>query len=74
MLTGLCIPPDWAEQSSVKSQIAYASTAQIGLIFIEIAAGFENFALFHFAGNAFKNLSAPGLTFSSELPYPRAVL
>jgi len=40
-------------QSSVKSQIAYASTAQIGLIFIEIAAGFENFALFHFAGNAF---------------------
>ncbi len=40
-------------QSSVKSQIAYASTAQIGLIFIEVAAGFENLALFHFAGNAF---------------------
>jgi len=40
-------------QSSVKSQIAYASIAQIGLIFIEIAAGFENLALFHFAGNAF---------------------
>jgi NADH-quinone oxidoreductase subunit L len=40
-------------QSSVKSQIAYASIAQIGLIFIEIAAGFEVIALIHFAGNAF---------------------
>ena len=40
-------------QSSVKSQIAYASAAQIGLIFIEVAAGFEKLALFHFAGNAF---------------------
>lgn len=40
-------------QSSVKSQIAYASIAQIGLIFIEISLGFENLALFHFAGNAF---------------------
>jgi NADH:ubiquinone oxidoreductase subunit 5 (subunit L)/multisubunit Na+/H+ antiporter MnhA subunit len=40
-------------QSSIKSQIAYSSIAQIGLIFIEVAAGFENLALFHFAGNAF---------------------
>jgi NADH:ubiquinone oxidoreductase subunit 5 (subunit L)/multisubunit Na+/H+ antiporter MnhA subunit len=40
-------------QSSVKSQIAYASIAQIGLIFIEIAAGWQYLALFHFAGNAF---------------------
>jgi NADH-quinone oxidoreductase subunit L len=40
-------------QSSVKSQIAYASISQIGLIFIEVAAGFEDLALFHFAGNAF---------------------
>jgi NADH:ubiquinone oxidoreductase subunit 5 (subunit L)/multisubunit Na+/H+ antiporter MnhA subunit len=40
-------------QSSVKSQIAYASIAQIGLIFIEVAAGWEYLALFHFAGNAF---------------------
>jgi NADH:ubiquinone oxidoreductase subunit 5 (subunit L)/multisubunit Na+/H+ antiporter MnhA subunit len=40
-------------QSSVKSQIAYASIAQIGIIFIEVAAGFENLALWHFAGNAF---------------------
>lgn len=40
-------------QSSVKSQVAYSSIAQIGLIFIEIALGFDNLALFHFAGNAF---------------------
>ena len=40
-------------QSSVKSQIAYASIAQIGLIFIEVALGLEDLALWHFAGNAF---------------------
>src|SRR5260221_1172779 len=40
-------------QSSVKSQIAYSSIAQIGMIFIEVAAGDTNLALFHFAGNAF---------------------
>lgn len=40
-------------QSSIKTQIAYASIAQIGLIFIEIAAGWENIALLHFMGNAF---------------------
>ncbi|MFM8834938.1 MAG: proton-conducting transporter membrane subunit [Cytophagales bacterium] len=40
-------------QSSIKSQIAYSSIAQIGLIFIEIAAGFGTIALIHFAGNAF---------------------
>ncbi len=40
-------------QSTVKSQIAYSSIAQIGLIFIEVALGFEKIALFHFAGNAF---------------------
>jgi NADH-quinone oxidoreductase subunit L len=40
-------------QSSVKSQIAYSSIAQIGIIFIEIAAGLHWLALFHFAGNAF---------------------
>lgn len=40
-------------QSSVKSQVAYSSIAQIGLIFIEIAAGWHYLALFHFAGNAF---------------------
>jgi NADH:ubiquinone oxidoreductase subunit 5 (subunit L)/multisubunit Na+/H+ antiporter MnhA subunit len=40
-------------QSSVKSQIAYSSIAQIGLIFIEVALGWQDMALFHFAGNAF---------------------
>ncbi len=40
-------------QSSVKSQIAYASIAQIGLIFIEVSLGWLNLALIHFAGNAF---------------------
>lgn len=40
-------------QSSVKSQIAYSSIAQIGIIFIEIALGWHWLALFHFAGNAF---------------------
>lgn len=40
-------------QSSVKSQIAYSSMAQIGLMFIEVAAGWSDLALVHFAGNAF---------------------
>lgn len=40
-------------QSSVKSQIAYASISQIGIIFIEISLGFVDIALIHFAGNAF---------------------
>jgi NADH:ubiquinone oxidoreductase subunit 5 (subunit L)/multisubunit Na+/H+ antiporter MnhA subunit len=40
-------------QSSVKSQVAYSSISQIGIIFIEIALGFETLALLHFAGNAF---------------------
>ncbi len=40
-------------QSSVKSQIAYSSIGQIGLIFIEIALGFDELALVHIAGNAF---------------------
>ncbi|MFN3404733.1 MAG: proton-conducting transporter membrane subunit [Cytophagaceae bacterium] len=40
-------------QSSIKSQIAYASSAQIGLMFIEVALGLETIALIHFAGNAF---------------------
>ncbi len=40
-------------QSTVKTQIAYSSAAQIGLMFIEIAFGFHTLALIHFAGNAF---------------------
>lgn len=40
-------------QSSVKSQVAYSSLTQIGLIFIEIALGLEAVALIHIVGNAF---------------------
>lgn len=40
-------------QSNIKSQIAYASVAQIGIMFIEIAFGLKYLALLHFAGNAF---------------------
>ncbi|MBY0385029.1 hypothetical protein K2X05_07710 [bacterium] len=40
-------------QSTIKSQVAYSSLTQIGLIFVEISLGLHNLALFHFAGNAF---------------------
>lgn len=40
-------------QSSIKSQIAYSSIAQIGLMFLELALGFYSLVLVHFAGNAF---------------------
>ncbi len=40
-------------QSTVKTQIAYASIVQIGLIFVEIALGWHVVALVHFMGNAF---------------------
>lgn len=40
-------------QSSVKTQIAYSSIAQIGLIFIEVALGWHELALIHFTANAF---------------------
>ncbi|MGZ5255765.1 MAG: proton-conducting transporter transmembrane domain-containing protein, partial [Flavitalea sp.] len=40
-------------QSTVKTQIAYSSITQIGIIFIEVALGFHVLALIHFAGNAF---------------------
>jgi len=40
-------------QATIKTKIAYASIAQIGIMFIEIALGLETLALIHFAGNAF---------------------
>jgi len=40
-------------QSSVKTQIAYSSITQIGIILIEIGLGLHILALLHFAGNAF---------------------
>lgn len=40
-------------QSTVKTQIAYSSISQIGIMFIEVALGFHTLALLHFASNAF---------------------
>jgi len=40
-------------QSAIKSQLAYSSIAQIGLMFAEVALGWHTLALAHFAGNAF---------------------
>jgi NADH:ubiquinone oxidoreductase subunit 5 (subunit L)/multisubunit Na+/H+ antiporter MnhA subunit len=53
LLTAIVCSSIASVQSTVKSQIAYASAAQIGLMFIEISLGFELLALLHFAGNAF---------------------
>ncbi len=39
-------------QSTVKTQIAYAAIAQIGLMFIEVAMGWHVLALIHLCGNA----------------------
>lgn len=39
-------------QSTIKTQIAYSSIAQIGIMFIEVALGWHVLALLHFAGNA----------------------
>lgn len=39
-------------QSSIKTQIAYASVTQIGIMFIEVAAGLHWLALAHFVSNA----------------------
>ncbi len=40
-------------QSTVKTQIAYSSIAQIGLMVVEVALGWHTLALLHFTGNAF---------------------
>ncbi len=40
-------------QSTVKTQIAYSSISQIGLMFVEIAMGWHTLALLHFVSNAF---------------------
>ena len=40
-------------QPTVKTQIAYSSAAQIGLMFIEVALGLHWLVLIHFGGNAF---------------------
>ena len=53
ILTGIVATFIARVQPTVKTQIAYASAAQIGIIFIEIALGLHILALVHFAGNAF---------------------
>lgn len=53
ILTGIVATLTARVQPTVKTQIAYSSAAQIGIIFIEIALGWHILALIHFAGNAF---------------------
>ncbi|MBD3628212.1 proton-conducting transporter membrane subunit [Cyclobacterium sp.] len=53
LLTALLAYPIARVQTTIKTQIAYASIAQIGIMFIEIALGLQTLVLIHFAGNAF---------------------
>ncbi len=53
ILTSLVATTIARVQPTVKTQIAYSSVTQIGLIFVEIALGLHLLALIHFAGNAF---------------------
>jgi NADH:ubiquinone oxidoreductase subunit 5 (subunit L)/multisubunit Na+/H+ antiporter MnhA subunit len=52
-LTGIIATMIARVQPTVKTQIAYSSAAQIGIMFIEVALGFHWLVLIHFAGNAF---------------------
>lgn len=40
-------------QSNIKGQIGYASVAQVGIMLIELAFGFDELAFIHMIGNAF---------------------
>lgn len=51
-LTALTANISLKTQSNIKGQIGYASVAQVGLMFVELAAGFREFAMLHFLGNA----------------------
>ena len=53
LLTSIMCTVTARVQSSVKTQIAYSSIAQIGLMMIEVALGLHWLALIHFCGNAF---------------------
>ncbi len=53
VLTVLVASPIARVQPSIKGQIAYSATVQIGLIFVEIALGLRYLAMLHFMGNAF---------------------
>lgn len=51
-ITALVCTASSRAQSTIKGQIAYASAAQVGLMFVEMALGYQNLALLHFVGNA----------------------
>lgn len=53
LITTLFAYPVSRVQSTIKTQIGYASIAQIGIMFIEIALGLKTLVLIHFVGNAF---------------------
>ena len=52
LLTALVCTSIARVQSSVKTQIAYASVTQIGIMFMELALGLHWLVLIHFASNA----------------------
>ncbi len=52
LLTAIVATSIAVVQSTVKTQIAYSSAAQIGLMFIEVALGWHVLALIHYTGNA----------------------
>jgi NADH-quinone oxidoreductase subunit L len=52
LLTALICTSIARVQSSVKTQIAYASVTQIGIMFMELALGLHWLVLIHFASNA----------------------
>ncbi len=52
LLTALICTSIARVQSSIKTQIAYASVTQIGIMFMELALGLHWLVLIHFASNA----------------------
>ncbi len=52
LLTALIATSITRVQSSIKTQIAYASVTQIGIMFIELALGLHWLVLLHFVSNA----------------------
>ncbi|AFM13241.1 proton-conducting transporter membrane subunit [Turneriella parva] len=52
LLTAVVASVSFKTQSNVKAQIGYASVAQVGLMFVELALGFKQVAMLHFLGNA----------------------
>jgi NADH:ubiquinone oxidoreductase subunit 5 (subunit L)/multisubunit Na+/H+ antiporter MnhA subunit len=53
LLTGFVSSSIAKVQFTIKGQIAYSSLAQIGLMMVEVAMGWEILALIHLTGNAF---------------------